>query len=298
MPSPLPRRNRWVFKSFSFPNGGGLLHIPGGSASALPFSRPAQRSLLVTACTLAESLTDPFTSEASAASLPPPPFRLLPAGTTLAGWDLHPLRPRTFARHTEIFGLASCPLATWGAYGVSRAGVQCGTFRSPVEINATGIWQRGLRGGLRWRLRNPRRAQSAIVIATGLYTGGFWVGVGVAGIRFAVSGGVEPRGQWVDAKVARATRRAHARIRPCKCGTGRPSPRTCPSVPGRPNGRPLRPYRLRSDHRLRGALQRPPGWTLPKAQFRELKQTRPPPRARFAAGATRRRRFQSSCRRR
>ncbi len=107
MPSPLPRRNRWVRTSFSFPNGGGLPRISAGSASALPFSRPAQRSLLVTACALAESLTDPFTSEASSASLPPRPFRLLPAGTTLAGWDLHPLRPCTFARHTEKCGLAA-----------------------------------------------------------------------------------------------------------------------------------------------------------------------------------------------
>ncbi len=106
MPSPLPRRNRWVRTSFSFPNGGGLPRISGGSASASPFSRPAQRSLLVTACALAESLADPFTSEASSASLPPRPFRLLPAGTTLAGWDLHPLRPCTFARHTEKCGLA------------------------------------------------------------------------------------------------------------------------------------------------------------------------------------------------
>ena len=105
MPSPLPRRNRWVRTSFSFPNGGGLPRISGGSASALPFSRPAQRSLLVTACALAESLTDPFTSEASSASLPPRTFRLLPAGTTLAGWDLHPLRPCTFARRTEMSGL-------------------------------------------------------------------------------------------------------------------------------------------------------------------------------------------------
>ena len=34
--------------------------IPGGSASALPFSRPARRSLLVTACALAESLRTLF----------------------------------------------------------------------------------------------------------------------------------------------------------------------------------------------------------------------------------------------
>ena len=63
MPSPLPRRNRWVPTSFSFPNGGGLPPDEDGSASALPFSRPAQRSLHVTAYTLAESLTDPFTPE-------------------------------------------------------------------------------------------------------------------------------------------------------------------------------------------------------------------------------------------
>ena len=87
------------------PQRRGLPRITGGAASALPFSRPAQRSLLVTACALAESLADPFTSEASTASLPPQPFRLLPAGTTLAGWGSHPLRLCTFARRTEIFGL-------------------------------------------------------------------------------------------------------------------------------------------------------------------------------------------------
>ena len=43
-----------------FPNGGGLPRNSGGSASALPFSRPAQRSLHVTACALAKSLTDPL----------------------------------------------------------------------------------------------------------------------------------------------------------------------------------------------------------------------------------------------
>ena len=63
MPSPLPWRNRWVRTSFSFPNGGGLPPDEGRSASALSFSRPAQRSLHVTAYALAESLTDPFTPE-------------------------------------------------------------------------------------------------------------------------------------------------------------------------------------------------------------------------------------------
>ena len=38
----------------------------------------------------------PSTLEASTASLPPRPFQLLPAGTTLAGGDFHPLRNRAF----------------------------------------------------------------------------------------------------------------------------------------------------------------------------------------------------------
>ena len=42
----------------------------------------------VTACLLAESLKRPFPSKAPAASLPPPPLRLLPAGATVAGRDL------------------------------------------------------------------------------------------------------------------------------------------------------------------------------------------------------------------
>ena len=63
MPSPLPRRNRLVRPSLASPNGGGLPPDEDGSASALPFSRPAQRSLHVTAYALAESLTDPFTPE-------------------------------------------------------------------------------------------------------------------------------------------------------------------------------------------------------------------------------------------
>jgi hypothetical protein len=32
--------------------------------------------------------------------LPPPPLRLLPAGTTVAGWELHPLKIDAFARRT------------------------------------------------------------------------------------------------------------------------------------------------------------------------------------------------------
>ena len=45
VPSPLPRRDRWMRALLSFSNDGGLPRSMGGSAPALPLSRPAQRSL-------------------------------------------------------------------------------------------------------------------------------------------------------------------------------------------------------------------------------------------------------------
>ena len=76
-----------------FPTAVSLPRINGGSASALPVSRPAQRSLRVAACVLAESPTgDPSSSECfSAVRYLPAPLRLLPAGATVAGRDSHPL---------------------------------------------------------------------------------------------------------------------------------------------------------------------------------------------------------------
>jgi len=102
MPSPLPRWNCWVRASFAFPSSSGLPRISAGSASTSPFSRPAQRSLLVTAYLFAKSLAGLSSLEASIASLPPRLFQLLPAGTTFAGWDSHPLSDGAFARRTEI----------------------------------------------------------------------------------------------------------------------------------------------------------------------------------------------------
>jgi hypothetical protein len=50
----------------------------------------------------------PFPSKAPTVSLPPPPLRLLPAGTTrVAGRELHPLRIDTFPRRTQKVGLRS-----------------------------------------------------------------------------------------------------------------------------------------------------------------------------------------------
>ena len=45
MPSPLPRWDRWLRRSFVWPSDSGLPRNSGGSAPTSPFSRPARRSL-------------------------------------------------------------------------------------------------------------------------------------------------------------------------------------------------------------------------------------------------------------
>ena len=54
----------------------------------------------VMACHFAEPLNGPFPPKAPTGSLPPPPLRLLPAETTIAGEDFHLLKTNTFARRT------------------------------------------------------------------------------------------------------------------------------------------------------------------------------------------------------
>jgi hypothetical protein len=88
-----------------FPKDGSLPLIPGGSAFALTFSRLAQRSFTLRPAYSLGPLQNPFTSKASAASLPPRLLRLLPAGAIVAGWGSHPLKDRAFARRTRISDL-------------------------------------------------------------------------------------------------------------------------------------------------------------------------------------------------
>ena len=80
MPSPLPRQVRWngfaQYCSIDF----GLPQVVGGSAPALIFSRPAQRSLALRPADSPSRLKRPSTPEAPAALLSPPPLRLLPGG--------------------------------------------------------------------------------------------------------------------------------------------------------------------------------------------------------------------------
>jgi hypothetical protein len=79
----------------------GLPHPFAGSAPTLDVSRPARRSLRVTACLLAESRNGSFPSKASAVSLPLRPLRLLPAGARVAGEELHLLKIDVFPRRTK-----------------------------------------------------------------------------------------------------------------------------------------------------------------------------------------------------
>ena len=75
--------------------------LHGGRAPALIVSRPAQRSLHVTACMLAKSPMRPSTPEAPTASFSPPPLRLLPGGANpVPGRDFHPQSTSTFPRRT------------------------------------------------------------------------------------------------------------------------------------------------------------------------------------------------------
>ena len=85
----------------SVPSDGGLPRYCGGSAPALRFSRPAQRSLTLRPACSRSRPRRPFPSKASTASLPPPPLRLLPAGATSCRWDLHPLKIHAFPRRTQ-----------------------------------------------------------------------------------------------------------------------------------------------------------------------------------------------------
>ena len=96
MPSPLPRRNRWVLY---------VVRFPQRRRPSPKFGRVGFRIALFEACSAftaryglraCQVSYGPSTPEASTDSLPPRPFRLLPAGTTFAGSDSHPLRSCTF----------------------------------------------------------------------------------------------------------------------------------------------------------------------------------------------------------
>jgi hypothetical protein len=78
----------------------GLPHITVGSAPALHFSRPAQRSLALQPADSPSRLMRPSTSEAPAALLPPPPLQLLPGGAIqFPGGFISRCGPAPFTAH-------------------------------------------------------------------------------------------------------------------------------------------------------------------------------------------------------
>jgi hypothetical protein len=86
-----------------FPSDFGLPHHYGVSAPTLVFSRPAQRSLTLRPTNSRSRPRRPFPPEALTASLPPPPLRLLPARTIVAGRDSHPLKKHAFTAHVTHY---------------------------------------------------------------------------------------------------------------------------------------------------------------------------------------------------
>ena len=142
-----------------FSNDSGLPWFTGRSASALHFSRPAQLTLRP-AC-LPSRPRRPSTPKASAASLPPPLLRLLPAGATFAGWDSHPLKMCTLPRRTvnrcvTLWRCTISQLAQAGHGGVGSRPLM--EWRGPDEKGHNGVWWRG-RLSNSTSLRSPFRGK-------------------------------------------------------------------------------------------------------------------------------------------
>ncbi len=106
MPPPLPRQDRWVLRPLIFPSDVSLPRISGASAPALSFSRPARRSLHVTACMLAELPTESVSRSASThvvtSTRRSECYRL---ERPVAGRESHPQKTSAFSRRTKIAGL-------------------------------------------------------------------------------------------------------------------------------------------------------------------------------------------------
>ena len=102
---------RWVLiargtaysNRFPVPSGGGLPHIPARSATTLDFSRPAQRSLAITACRLAESPKRPVCLEGSDGFVTSTAAPIATGWSDpVAGWELHPLKSQhLFTTHNR-----------------------------------------------------------------------------------------------------------------------------------------------------------------------------------------------------
>jgi hypothetical protein len=102
MPTSIPRQDGWSLFAhtpipFGFPSSSGV------SAPALVVSGPARRLRAFRPASSPSRLNDPLHRSAPAASLPPPPLRLLPGGANqFPGGDSHSTMDRRLSRRTEL----------------------------------------------------------------------------------------------------------------------------------------------------------------------------------------------------
>ena len=105
MPTPLPRRDRVGALSLLPHSTAAFPEILPGRLPRFGLSRPAQRSLTFRpACSLNRPRRS-VSSEASTDLLPPPPLRLLPAGTTRRRVGIAPTGNRRLCTAHNIFTL-------------------------------------------------------------------------------------------------------------------------------------------------------------------------------------------------
>ena len=103
-----PGENRWVPTSLASPSAYGLPLLTGGSAPALPVSRPARRSLAFRPAGSLNRPRRPFSPECFSPCryLHGPPW-LLPTGATVVGRGSHPPEEDAFPRRTVKDGLST-----------------------------------------------------------------------------------------------------------------------------------------------------------------------------------------------
>ena len=104
MPSPLPRRDRWVQALLPSPTTAAFPEIQAGRLPHYLFRGLLSVHSRYGLHTRRVALR-PSTPEASAMSFPTSPLRLLPTAATFVGWDSHPLEFRAFSRRTELIRL-------------------------------------------------------------------------------------------------------------------------------------------------------------------------------------------------
>ena len=126
-----PGGNRPVLVSLTSQPVGGLPLTSGGSSPALHVSRPAQRSLHVSA----RMVTEPPKAALLPESFSPcrylhKPLWLLPAEATVAGRDSHPLGKCAFPRHTDANVIGFSPEAN----AISTTGVKDGTILGSADF--------------------------------------------------------------------------------------------------------------------------------------------------------------------